>query len=189
MNSAEKLASYQDILCAPPHVVAELIHGVLHTQPRPAPRHAFAASSLSSAIFDPFCLGRGGPGGWLILDEPELHLQSDVLVPDLAAWRRERMPRLPDTAFIELAPDWICEVLSPGNAAFDRGVKMPRYATAGVNHAWLLDPIEKTLEVFKLSTTKPAKWILLHTYSGEEPIYPEPFDALPFELNLLWELP
>jgi Uma2 family endonuclease len=187
MNTALKLATYEDVLRAPPHQVAELIQGVLHTQPRPALKHAYAASNLGGVIFDPFSRGRSGPGGWLILDEPELHLSGDVLVPDLAAWRRERMPKLPDTAFVELAPDWVCEVLSPGNAHYDRGVKMPRYAAAGVTFAWLLDPIEKTLEVFKLTSTRPAKWVLQNTFSGAEPIYPEPFDALPFELNVLWE--
>jgi Uma2 family endonuclease len=147
-----------------------------------------AMAGVTDVLRSPFERGRGGPGGWIILLEPELHLQNDVLVPDLAAWRRERMPKLPDTAFIDLAPDWICEVLSPGNAHYDRGVKMPRYASAGVGFAWLLDPMEKTLEVFKLMPSNPAKWVLQGTFSGDAPIYPEPFEALPFELNTLWEL-
>jgi Uma2 family endonuclease len=188
MNTALKLATYEDVLRAPPHQVAELIHGVLYTQPRPAPRHSLAIAGITQVLRSPFDRGNGGPGGWVILLEPELHLSGDVLVPDLAAWRRERMPKLPGTAFIELAPDWICEVLSPGNAHFDRGIKMPRYAAAGVTFAWLLDPIEKTLEVFKLTSTRPAKWVLQNTFSGADPIYPEPFDALPFELDVLWEI-
>ena len=187
MNAACKFVTYQDVLDAPPHVVAELIQGVLHTQPRPAPKHALAALQLGTSMVDRFSRGRGGPGGWIFLIEPELHLLGDVLVPDLAAWRRERMAKLPDTAYIDLYPDWICEVLSPGNARFDRGVKMPRYAAAGVRHVWLIDRIEQTLEVFSLNEQKPAKWVLQHTFAGSEAVFAEPFDELPFIMGDLWE--
>jgi Uma2 family endonuclease len=129
-----KPATYQDILDAPENLVAEIINGELHTQPRPAPHHSRASSSLGDELVSPFDKGRGGPGGWWILDEPELHLGHDVLVPDIGGWRRERMPRLPDTAWFELAPDWVCEVLSPGTARKDRVLKMPLYARYGVQH-------------------------------------------------------
>ncbi len=188
MNTARKFATYNDVLDAPPHLVAELIQGVLYTQPRPAPKHSLAIGGVSDALRSPFGRGRSGPGGWVFLIEPELHLLGDVLVPDLAAWRRERMPKLPDTAYIDVAPDWICEVLSPGNARFDRGVKMPRYASAGVRYAWLIDPSEQTLEVFILGQQQPAKWVLQHTFAGSEPVFAEPFDALPFVMGDLWEL-
>ena len=112
----DRRADYQDVLNAPAHLVAEVIDGALHTQPRPAPRHAWASSGLGARINPPFNYGDGGPGGWWIVDEPELHLGEDILVPDLAGWRRERMPDYPDTAWFAIAPDWVCEVLSPERA-------------------------------------------------------------------------
>src|SRR5512142_1994617 len=120
-------ACYEDILRLPSHVVGEIVDGELVVSPRPGPRHALAASSLGIEIGGPFGRGRGGPGGWIILDEPELHLGQQVLVPDLAAWRRERMPSLPDTAWFTLAPDWVCEVLSPSTAIVDRTGKQEAY--------------------------------------------------------------
>jgi Uma2 family endonuclease len=113
VDRTRKPATYADVLAAPDHVVAEILDGELHLSPRPAPRHAAASSGLGGALHGPFDRGRGGPGGWRILDEPELHLGADVVVPDLAGWRRTRLPRLPDEAYFTLAPDWICEVVSP----------------------------------------------------------------------------
>jgi Uma2 family endonuclease len=133
-------ATYEDLLNVPDHLVAEILDGDLYTTPRPAPRHADASSGSGAALRGPFDRGRGGPGGWRILDEPEWHLASDVLVPDLAGWRRERLPRLPEEAFFSLAPDWICEVLSPATAAIDRVKKLSIYGREGVPHAWLVDP-------------------------------------------------
>jgi Uma2 family endonuclease len=150
-------ATYADLEAVPSTKVAELIGGVLHVMPRPAPRHARASSALGVELGGPFDRGRGGPGGWWILDEPELHYpdpaapgEIEALVPDLAGWRRRRMPELPDEAFFALAPDWICEVLSKSTEDTDRNEKMPIYAREGVRHAWLIDPITKTLEVFVL---------------------------------------
>src|SRR5688572_17440640 len=139
---AEKLrrATYADFDAVPPNRVAEIINGELRTTPRPAPPHAEAASVLGGELHGPFRKGIGGPGGWRILDEPELHLQADILVPDLAGWRRGRMPHLPQTAYFELPPDWVCEVLSPSTEAVDRADKMPIYAREGIPYAWLLDP-------------------------------------------------
>jgi Uma2 family endonuclease len=111
--SASRPATYQDVIDAPEHLVAGLLEGQLYTHPRPGPPHATAASVLGMDLGGPFHRGRGGPGGWWILYEPELHLGRNVLVPDLAGWRRTRMPSQPSTAFYELAPDWACEVLSP----------------------------------------------------------------------------
>ena len=115
LDTPRRRATYRDVLEAPPHMVAEIVSGTLHTHPRPAPRHARASSALGAKIGDPFDYG-GGPGGWWILDEPELHLADDILVPDIAGWRRERMPDFPDTAFFTLAPDWVCEGRSPGTS-------------------------------------------------------------------------
>jgi Uma2 family endonuclease len=120
-------ATYDDLIEVPDHLVAEIIDGELHTTPRPAPRYADASSGLGGALRGPFDRGRGGPGGWRILDEPELHLGPDVLVPDLAGWRRERLPALPDEAYFTLAPDWVCEVLSPSTMALDRTRKLAVY--------------------------------------------------------------
>jgi hypothetical protein len=129
MGEAAKVRSvHEEYLAVPDHFVAEIIRGALVTYPRPAARHAAAASALGAELFGPFRWGRGGPGGWIILDEPELHLAGNILVPDIAGWRRERMPELPDVAAFELAPDWICEVLSPSTEAADRADKLPIYA-------------------------------------------------------------
>jgi Uma2 family endonuclease len=138
-----------DLLQVPENLVAGIIHGQLITHPRPAPRHAWASSSLGGELVSPRDKGRGGPGGWWILDEPELHLGPHVLVPTLAGWRRERLPTLPEAAWFELTPDWICEVLSPSTARTDRAEKLPIYAAAGVHHAWLIDPDLRTLEAFE----------------------------------------
>jgi Uma2 family endonuclease len=178
-----RIATYDDVVAAPEHVVAELVRGVLHTHPRPRLRHAAAASVLGEELGPPFRRGRGGPGGWIILDEPELHLGGDVLVPDLAGWRRERMPELPDEPYATLAPDWLCEVLSPSTEAFDRSTKLPAYAREGVAHVWLVDPDVKTLEVFRLDG---EHYVLVATHAGDTAVRAEPFDALELALGLLW---
>ena len=141
MNAtARRLATYDDLFNLPEHLIGEILHGQLITQPRPAPRHARRTSVIGAELMAPYDKGRGGPGGWWILDEPELHLGPHILVPDLAGWRRERMPVFPETAYFTLAPDWVCEVLSPGTARIDRVVKMPLYAEQGVAWLWLVDP-------------------------------------------------
>jgi Uma2 family endonuclease len=180
---AKRCATYEDLLAVPAHLVAEIIHGVLVTQPRPATKHARASSVLGVELGGPFDRGRGGPGGWILLDEPELHLHGDILVPDLAGWRRERMPELPDAAAFELAPDWVCEVLSPSTAATDRAEKMPIYARERVANVWLVDPIARTLEALRLDG---ARWILLGTWRDDAKVRVEPFDAVELELSGLW---
>ncbi len=176
-------ATYQDVLDAPPHKVAEIIDGTLHVNPRPAPRHAWASSGLGGSITQPYSYGRGGPGGWWIIDEPELHLGEDILVPDLAGWRRERMPDYPETAYFALAPDWVCEVLSPSTRAIDQGLKRDIYAREGVAHLWFVDPDVRTLEAFEL---RESQWVLLKTLTGNDPVSLPPFDAISFSLGDLW---
>src|SRR5512145_528259 len=149
-EAALRRATYEDLCGVPSHLVAELVDGQLITSPRRAPSHALVASSLGADLHGPFHRGRGGPGGWILLGEPELHLKGDMLVPDIAGWRRERMPALPQTSAFELAPDWACEVLSPSTAAVDRTVKVPLYAREGVTHVWLIEPMAKTLEALRL---------------------------------------
>jgi Uma2 family endonuclease len=149
-DPARRRATYDDLRAVPAHLVAELLNGELVTSPRPSPHHARAASSLGAELYGPFDRGRGGPGGWIILDEPELHLHGDVLVPDIAGWRRERMPALPQASAFELAPDWVCEILSPSTASVDRTEKLPIYGSERVGDVWLVDPLIQTLEVLRL---------------------------------------
>jgi Uma2 family endonuclease len=186
MRTAPQLATYDDVLSAPDSVVAELIHGVLYQMPRPGPRHANATLAIGSALSPTFGRGRGGPGDWVFLIEPELHLGQHVLVPDLAGWRRERLPSLPSEAHIDIAPDWVCEVLSPSTARHDRSVKMPVYAAQRDGFAWLIDVAARTLEAYQCD--ERGRWVLLNTFAGSEVIRPPPFDALPFELDALWTM-
>jgi Uma2 family endonuclease len=176
-------ATYDDFKAVPSNLVAEIINGELVTSPRPAPRHARAASSLGGELYGPFDRGRGGPGGWIILDEPELHFHGDVLVPDLAGWRRERMPSLPESSAFELAPDWVCEVLSPSTASVDRTEKLPVYARERVVHVWLIDPVLQTLEVFRLDGTS---YRVVGAWHGDAVVQCEPFEALALRLAELW---
>lgn len=185
-SPARKRATYDDLLKVPDHLVAEIVDGELHTSPRPASRHAVAASGLGGQIWSPFHRGRGGPGGWWILDEPELHLGEDILVPDLAGWRRERMPAIPDAAYFTLAPDWACEVLSPSTERLDRVRKLPVYAREGVRHVWLVNPSARTLEVLRL---EGGRWVVVATHGGDDPVRAEPFDAIELDLGALWGEP
>ncbi len=180
---AERFATYQDILDLPEHLVGEIIHGALVTHPRPAPKHLLASSALRDELFGPFHRGRGGPGGWWILDEPELHLGSHILVPDLAGWRRERLASLPDTAYFELATDWLCEVLSPATARTDRADKLPLYAAHAVDWCWLVDPDLRTLEVLQ---RREAHWLLVDTYKDDAQVQAPPFADITIDMAGLW---
>ena len=182
-DPAIRRATYADLEAVPPHLVAEIVDGRLETHPRPAPRHGLAANRLGIKLGNPFDLGEGGPGGWVFIVEPELHLGPDVVVPDLAAWRRERMPQEPTTAFIETSPDWVCEIVSPSTARLDRGPKRRIYAQAGVPHLWLLDPSDRVLEAFALAA---GQWLLLATVEPGDEVRVAPFDAVSFPLNALF---
>lgn len=176
-------ATYQDVLAAPAHKIAQVVNGELHLLPRPASPHAMVSSVLGEELGPPFRRGKGGPGGWILLDEPELHLGDDILVPDLAGWRRERMPSVDDVPYFTLAPDWICEVLSPSTERLDRALKMPLYAAAGVNHAWIIEPRDRMLEVFRLHD---GKWLNIGTHLDDACVRIEPFDAIELDLSRLW---
>jgi Uma2 family endonuclease len=179
----DRPATYEDLVKVPDICVAEIVDGELHVSPRPAPRHAVAGSSLGVLVGGPYQHGRGGPGGWWILGEPELHLGRDVLVPDLAGWRRARMPRMPSTAYFPLAPDWVCEVLSPSTASLDRVKKLTIYAREQVAHAWLIDPVARTLEVLRLEA---GRWTILATHTGSDVVRADPFAEIELELESLW---
>ncbi len=179
----DRLATYEDLRQIPDTMVAEIVDGELHASPRPAPRHAVAGAGVGALIGGPYHHGRGGPGGWWILYEPEIHLGSDVLVPDWAGWRRSRLTRIPDTAHFTLAPDWVCEILSPSTASFDRGQKLAAYARERVGHAWLIDPLARTLEVLRL---QGGQWQVLASHAGDEVARAEPFAAVALELRALW---
>ena len=183
IKQAIRQATYQDVLDAPANKVAEIIAGTLHTHPRPASRHAWASSRLGGSLDNPFNSGRGGPGGWWIVFEPELHLGDDILVPDLAGWRRETMPVYPDAAFFDIAPDWACEVLSPSTRRIDTTAKRDIYALEDVSHLWLVDPDARTLEAFEL---RNGQWILIASLANNTSISVPPFDAISFPLGALW---
>jgi Uma2 family endonuclease len=176
-------ASYADVLAAPPDRVAEVLDGELRVSPRPGGAHTAAASALGDELGPPFKRGRGGPGGWLIVDGPEIHLGEDILVPDLAGWRRERLPALPDAPYVALAPDWVCEVLSPSTVRIDRVEKMPIYARERVGFLWLVDPTARTLEVYELVE---GRWVLAATHAENAGVRAVPFETVELELGVLW---
>ena len=182
-HGATRRATYQDVIDAPAHRVAEIVAGRLYVSPRPAPLAALAKSHLGFALGPPFDRGRAGPGGWWILREPELHFGEDVVVPDVTGWRRERMPELPTTDYVTVAPDWACEVLSAETRALDLEAKRPVYAREGVAHLWLIDPRERTLEAFEL---RDGEWVLIACAKDDEAVSIRPFDAITFRLGALW---
>jgi Uma2 family endonuclease len=183
MAREKKPVPYAAIEELPDWKVGEIIDGELVVSPRPASRHALGRSALGADILGRFQFGRGGPGGWWILDEPELHFGHDVLVPDIAGWRRERMRSVPKVAFFTLAPDWICEVISPSTERIDRSKRLRIYAREGVKHAWLVNPLTRTLETLRL---EGKKWLLLDTYANDALVRAEPFEAAEIDLLLLW---
>jgi len=178
-------ALYEAYRAVPEHQRAEIIDGTLYVSPRPAPRHANATSVLGGELNGAFQRGRGGPGGWWILDGPELQLVPlEPMSPDLAGWRVERMPALPETAYFTLAPDWACEVLSRSTESVDRSKKLPIYAAHGVSHVWLVDPAAKTLEVHTLGDDR--RWRDVRIHEGDVRVRAEPFTAIELDLGALW---
>jgi Uma2 family endonuclease len=179
----DRPATYDDLVKLPDNLVAEIVDGELHASPRPAMPHVRVGSVLGRMVGGPYDDGIGGPGGWWILDEPELHLGGNVVVPDLAGWHRARMPRYPDSAHCAIAPDWICEILSASTTRLDRVQKLRVYARNLVGHAWLIDPLAHTLEVLRLEI---GRWTILATHAGSEVLRAEPFTEIEIELQALW---
>ncbi len=180
---SDRPATYADIEALPPNMVGEIVRGVLYSSPRPASPHALASSAIGEELGPPFKRGKGGPGGWVTLDEPELHLHEDVLVPDLGGWRRDRMPEVPQTVGFTLEPDWVCEVLSPSTFKLDRAEKLPVYARERVTHVWLVDPIAQALEILRLDG---ATYRIIATHVENAKVRAEPFDAIELDLSVLW---
>jgi Uma2 family endonuclease len=176
----------------PGTMIAEILDGELHTMPRPGRRHTRTSSILGAELYGPFWRGTGGPGGWVILDEPELHLgpKPDKVVPDLAGWRSHRMPDEVESEdelpYYDVAPDWVCEVLSPSTEATDRIKKMRIYRREGVAHVWLIHPIARTLEVYRL---EGGRWVQLDTFEEDAVVRAEPFEAVELSLEVLWQGP
>jgi len=182
-NPGRKRATYGDVLKAPRHVIAELVDGELVASPRPGGPHTMAATALTGLLVPPFQFGSGGPGGWIVMFEPELHLGRDILVPDLAAWRRTRMPHVGAGAYFALPPDWLCECVSRSTGAIDRKVKLPIYARAGVRNVWMVDALQRTLEVLRLDD---GAWRSIASHHGDARVRAEPFADVELEVGALW---
>ena len=176
---------YAELCDLPPHVTGEIIGGKLYTQPRPAGPHAMSGSALGMDIGAAFQRGKGGPGGWWIIHEPEIHFVRDVVVcvPDIAGWRKERMPKIPKGHRFQTVPDWVCEVLSPSTGKKDRVVKMPVYAQFGVSFLWLVHPLDRTLEAFALHD---GRWTVIGLFQDNETVQVTPFAELALNLGDLW---
>ncbi|MDD9910278.1 MAG: Uma2 family endonuclease [Ahrensia sp.] len=174
---------YAQLEALPPNMVGEIIDGELLAMPRPAARHAVSAASLGIEIGGPYQRGRGGPGGWIFMNEPELHFGIQVTVPDIAGWRRERMQSIPEGVAITIPPNWVCEVLSPSTEKYDRGAKRRIYLSAGVEYLWLLNPISRVLETFIASDDE---WKIGPTFASGDTVSAVPFDAISFPIDYLW---
>ncbi|MFM8412638.1 MAG: Uma2 family endonuclease [Alphaproteobacteria bacterium] len=185
MPEPKRRATYDDVLAAPEHEVAEILDGELFLSPRPALPHARATSRLGASLdaFDEEDSTPDRPGGWVFLFEPELHFEADVVVPDIAGWRRERLPHVPNAPWLEFAPDWVCETLSPSTARIDRTRKLAIYAREGIRHAWLVDPITRTVEFLALDR---GQWVVTANHGGGDVVRVDPFAAVGIDLARLW---
>jgi len=186
IKPGKRIATYEDVLRAPRDKIAEVLEGDLILNPRPRFEHSMVASCMNGDLSGPFHRKPGGPhgpGGWWILCEPELHLHGDIVVPDVAGWRRERMVEAPKGPFTAIGPDWVCEVISPSTAGHDRIVKMRIYAREKVGHVWLVDPATRVIEVFRL---QDGQWVLAQSAYGSNFARLEPFAAVELELSRWW---
>lgn len=186
MAKAPRLKTlYEKLEELPEGLNGEILDGQLYTEPRPKPDHAVAASNLGAELIGPYSRGRNGPGGWWIIDEPEIHFvhKTEVVVPDLGGWRRERLPKLPRRGHFATPPDWLCEVLSPSTRSKDREIKMPLFARYGVQYVWLIDPKIYTVETYEL---RGAELVLTGTYGPTSSLTAAPFEAVRLQVAELW---
>ncbi|GLI33534.1 Uma2 family endonuclease [Desulforhabdus amnigena] len=180
---AKRKATYEDLFSIPENMTGEIINGELVVTPRPSRNHVETTSSLGYRLGPSYQFGEGGPGGWIILIEPEIGFGEDILVPDLAGWRRERYPKEEPHNWISVPPDWICEVLSPSTLRRDKVEKTPIYARHGVSYLWFIDPIAKTLDAFRL---QDGDWVLAGVYMENDKVRTEPFIDIEINLSDLW---
>lgn len=181
---APKKATYDDLYTLPENMTGEIIAGELIATPRPSRKHVATTTLLTSRVVPPYQFGEGGgPGGWIILVEPEVKLGEDIVVPDLGGWKRERFPISEETNWISVAPNWVCEVLSPNTMRHDKVRKMPLYAQHAVEHIWLIDPVAMTMDAFRL---EGGRWLLLCSYAEDDVATVEPFQEVNINLKDLW---
>ena len=156
----------------------------LVTRVRSTGKHILTASNIGAEYYGPYQKGRAGPGGWWILREPEVHLKLNevVVVPDLVGWRKSRMPHIPDTHKFTVAPDWVCEILSPSTTCVDREIKKPLYAHYGVKFLWIIDPLAVILETFELHG---ADWQSTGMFKGDSIVCAAPFEEKSVNLTSL----
>ena len=184
-DTARRPATIEDLDRTPADGrVYEILGGSLEAQPRPRPSHSRAQSRLNGQLSDPFDAGRGGPGGWWLLTEPEVRRsQHDIVVPDVAGWRRERLARLPTNRPIDTPPDWICEVVSPNDRGRDRVRKASLYLRAGIPHYWILDTDARSLEAF---AARAGAWRRSGGRTdGDTPRIP-PFESIELDISSLF---
>ncbi len=182
-ESAKKIATYDDLYNLPDNMVGQIIDGKLVTTPWQSREHARASTILSAKLIAPYELGENGPGGWIILYKLEVRLGDNIIVPDLVGWRNERFPIAEETNWVSVCPDWVCEIISPNTVRIDKTKKMPVYARYGVGYFWLIDPANRTLDVYKLES---GKWMLLETHADNDKVRAEPFNEVEIDLGSLW---
>jgi Uma2 family endonuclease len=177
-------ATLADLDELPIDVIGEIIGGVLYAMPRPRPAHQRTTTLIGGHLANPFDLGGGdGPGGWWILVDPLIALPgAPRVVPDLAGWRRERMPELPDGT-ITVVPDWVCEILSPSTAVHDLETKAPHYCKVGVLFLWIVDVDVRTVSAYK---RQAGNWHPLGVYSTETDARIGPFEEVPLNVTSWW---
>lgn len=177
-------ATFADIEALPEGVVGEIIDGTLYTHARPRAGHMDLVGALIDGLRGPFQRGQNGPGGWWVLAEPGIEVEgAPEFNPDLAGWRRERMPVLPDGR-CKVVPDWACEILSPSTRAYDTRIKRPFYARIGIQHLWFIDPEARMIT---LSELQNGFWVDMGSYGDDEVIRAPPFDAIELRLGGLWK--
>ncbi len=184
MSLAINYNLYTQLERLPESLTGEILNGQLYAHPRPSGKHVAVATNIGIDIGGPYQRGRGGPGGWRILIEPEVHLALDqeVVVPDVAGWRLARLPSVPENHKFTVVPDWVCEILSPSTESVDKSIKMPLYARYGVQYLWLVHPIEMTLHAYKLSGTE---WALQGIFRETDTVRLEPFNDIEIRIDAL----
>jgi Uma2 family endonuclease len=187
--AAKKAPATIDDLLAIPEAERfhEIIGGELVRKAMPSIRHGGAQAGLLGRLGGPYNRRPGGPrpGGWRFATETEIRFDdSEIYRPDVAGWRRERLPELPDEFPLTVRPDWVCEIVSPSNVRNDVVKKMLTYQRSGVPHYWVIDPIAEALIVYRWTD---SGYLLVQSAQGEERVRAEPFDAVSLSVHGLLE--